>query len=194
MKLEDFIKRHRKEMDNLEPSEQLWTKLEKKLAQKTAKQIRMIPLNRVWWAAAAFLLFFGSAMWFQWYYLSGQGSEMADKEEVPAKSSQPLEQINPELAETELFYNSQIAQMKEIVNRSDFDDAEVLQEFNTDLKDVENRYGELKNELYESGNDQVVNAMIQNLQLQVEMLNRQIQMLEKIRRIKKGGYKNETEI
>jgi hypothetical protein len=179
-KLEKFIAENRDELDPHEPPEALWGKLNEALdkQQPAAKQGRFVPIRRVWQAAAAVaILVAAGTLAFQWYYYGG-GVPNTTFELVEHRRPS-LAEVAPELAETEQYYISQIGQKKQQIKSlsSELPD----KEFEQDLAELERSYQDLKNELYHDGNYGLSEAMIQNLQLRMDILNQQIEILQQIK-------------
>lgn len=185
--LEKYLKNHQ---NNLQDSfewnneEALWAKIEAKLDEKEpeSKQKQPIMLGnspkhpkgitityKNLWRVAAVIAFFVLGYAALRYDFRGKGEEQASVE---------IKKINPELAEVEVYYTSLIDQkrkeLKEI-NPSAYD------EFEKDFAKLDSAYQQLRKGFKKSPNqEQVSNAMIQNLRLRIEILERQIEILEKI--------------
>jgi hypothetical protein len=173
--LEKFIKQNRSQFDDELPQD-LWAKLAENLAapQKT-NTIKLVPMRRLWQMAAGFaaLLVFGLGL--QFVFLQKKFTQQ-----------QGVEQIVPELGEAEKFYLAQIQFAKLSIQQSDMKAAGI----DKDLKEIENlgnSYNELKKEYYKSGNKEaIVSALIQNLQLQVEVLDKKLQAIRQVQKAQKG--------
>lgn len=185
--LEKFIKQNRNAFDE-EPSAELWGKISGQLQaeKQPTKIVRMMPIQRVWQIAAGFaaLLVFGLAV--QWQYFAKQSGGVAAFKNLP-----PVEQLVPELAEAEKFYAMQISQTQVALKNYEKQDkslgATLNKEAITELSNLDKAYAELKKEFYTSGNQEaVISALIQNLQLRLELLNQQLQVIQKTEQVKKG--------
>jgi hypothetical protein len=185
--LEKYLKNHQNNLQNSfdwNNEEALWAKIEAKLDEKESesnpKQSIMLgnsPKNpkgitityKNLWRAAAVIAFFVLGYAALRYDFRGKGEEQASVE---------IKKINPELAEVEVYYTSLIDQkrkeLKEI-NPAAYD------EFEKDFAKLDSAYQQLRKDFKKSPNqEQVSNAMIQNLRLRIEILERQIEILEKI--------------
>jgi hypothetical protein len=185
--LEKFIKQNKNAFDE-EPSAELWNKISGQLQaeKQPAKIVRMMPIQRVWQIAAGFaaLLVFGLAL--QWLYFAKQNEGL-----TAFKTPPPVEQLVPELAEAEKFYAMQISQTQVALKNYEKQDqslgAALNKEAMTELGNLDKAYAELKKEFYTSGNQEaVISALIQNLQLRLELLNQQLQVIQKTEEVKKG--------
>ncbi|TDE12483.1 hypothetical protein [Dyadobacter psychrotolerans] len=69
---------------------------------------------------------------------------------------------------------------------------ELYKDFSADLKSLENSYGNLRSNLSNAPNQEaLLQAMVQNLQWQVDLLNQQIKILQRINQVK-NGYDKEN--
>jgi hypothetical protein len=96
-------------------------------------------------------------------------------------------QVAPELAEVEVYYTSQINSKREELSEYDLKvlGLDETREIDRELARLDSSYTQLKNQLHTTPNtDQVMAAMIQNLQIRIEVLNRQLEVLKKIEGIK----------
>ncbi len=102
----------------------------------------------------------------------------------PTTLAQTTTSIAPELAEVEAYYVSQIREKKSQL--SDYD-LKVLgldgqQEIDAELARLDKSYLQLKKQLYTNPNtDEIMSAMIQNLQLRIGVLNRQLEVLQNLK-------------
>ncbi|GAB4128989.1 MAG: hypothetical protein OHK0045_06840 [Raineya sp.] len=185
--LEKYLKnnqRHLQDSFDWNKEEALWDKIEAKLeqqarptAQKTSpmlgkseeknKGITITYKNL--WRIAAVIAFFVLGYTALRYNFEEQQKEVVNKE---------IQKINPELAEVEAYYTSLIEEKQKEIQKLE---PKVFQEFEKDFAKLDSSYQQLKKELLQSPNqEQVSSAMIQNLRLRIEILERQIELLEKI--------------
>jgi len=181
-RLENFVREHREKFDDQEPSSQAWSSIQQNLtASAPTRKVRTVPITRVWQIAAGFLILLVVSLMFQHQFLISETSS----EEMAKVDVTEIYRLNPELAETEQFYIQQIQLKQQEIRQYNFTDAE----FEADLQQLEELYSQLKTDLVQSGNsEQVLSAMIQNLQLRSEILNRQIEILEQIQQFKNENH------
>jgi len=168
-KLENFIKSHRAEFDDLEPREDTWSKIQDQLMKSEKKR------DFTWmWKAAAVIFLCISV---------GLAIERTLKEDVDilAEASGTAKSRSAELSEVEGYYTQLISQkraeIKNVIDRKGLVDVELLK----DMEQLDMMYAKLKKDLKRNQNDErLINAMIQNLQLRVEILNKQLRILERI--------------
>lgn len=181
-RLEDFIRGNRQAFDDQEPSDKLWQKIQQDLTQNTTtpvRQTKTVPISRVWQVAAGFTILLLFSLGLQRQFLQPETTEV-----LAETQEEEIYKINPELAETEQFYIQQINLKREEIRQYNFKD----KEFEQDLQALEKLYDQLKTDLVQSNNsEQVLSAMIQNLQLRADILNRQIELLKQIQHFKNAN-------
>ncbi|SMD32693.1 hypothetical protein SAMN04488029_1044 [Reichenbachiella faecimaris] len=166
-RLEDFIKSNRAEFDDLEPRRDTWAKIEKDLQAVKLKK------DYTWlWKAAAVVFLCISV---------GLAIERTMIAEDEAVALQTTKSRSAELNEVEGYYTQLISQkrmeIKSVIDKNGLVDIELLK----DMEQLDNMYAKLKKDLKRNQNDErLINAMIQNLQLRVEILNKQLRILERI--------------
>ncbi len=190
--LENFVRNNREDFDE-EPNSQVWEKLAQKLNQDTKPNIKVLPLRRVWQIAAMITMFFASVLAAQWYYFSQKNAEKS--ENLAQNQTEQGANLAPELAEAERYYRGELMQKKLVLERFDIEEVEVKKDFEKHMAELDTVYAQLKSELYESGgeNQHLVRAMIENLQIRIDLFNQQIRLLEQINKLKKG-QKNEKAV
>ncbi|WP_161890039.1 hypothetical protein [Pontibacter russatus] len=186
-KLKKFAEEHRDEFDVFEPRPELWQHICADLTEKR-KEAKVISIRfgesasfsanllfmRV--AAAIVLLGCGLTLFLMKQNAPQSGNMLAMTQ--PAATS-----IAPELAEVEAYYVSQIREKKSQLSEYDL---KVLgldgqQEIDAELARLDSSYIQLKKQLYTNPNtDEIMSAMIQNLQLRIRVLNRQLEVLQKL--------------
>ena len=187
-KLKKFAEEHRDEFDVFEPRPELWQHICADLTEKR-KEAKVISIRfgesasfsanvlfmRVA-AAIALLLGCGLTLFLMKQNAPVNNNSLALMQ--PAATS-----IAPELAEVEAYYVSQIREKKSLLSAYDL---KVLgldgqQEIDTELARLDSSYIQLKKQLYTNPNtDEIMSAMIQNLQLRIRVLNRQLEVLQKL--------------
>jgi hypothetical protein len=185
-KLEDHIRENRQEFDAWEPSDGLWQKLAGELDKAPpAKSVRMVPLRRVWQMAAGFALLLVAALALQ--------HQLGQKNGPDGLASRPqLEQIAPELVEAEQFYTQQVQLKRQELLRGGAHQLGMDKDVDRELASLDSAYRDLKKELYQTGNQEVVDVMIQNLQFRIDILNKQMEALQQARKL--NHPKNEKQI
>ena len=161
---EKFILENKAAFNDESPSEELWSEIDKRLERKRSG------FQIVWKVAA--VLFLLSTI-----YL------LVDKRQIVEAP-----QLSQEFIQAEDYYTTLIIERKQLIQQKLTKEEET--QFLQDIDHLDSMYEELK-KTYQSNasNDRVVDAMINNLQLRLDILNRQLEILEKIK-----GQKNEKDI
>ena len=173
---------NRDQFDDLEPSADLWAKIEQHLpAHYTELKIReakTFSLGFVMRVAAAVIVVMGIGFA---TYLHSQRKQGVD-----------LAAINPIYAQQQVEYTSMIESQRTELKSIAKTDPQLYQEFSTEIAKMDSTYNKLKSELPTSPNqERVLHAMIRNLQIQTEVLNQQLNVIEQFNKMKED-QKNET--
>ncbi len=153
-----FIEENRNEFDELKAPATLWNTIEEKLEKKDSERIT----NRYLAIAASIIMMFSLG------YFIGNWQKTPDSiEEVQ------LQKINS--------YKQFVNEKRKGLYQKSFN-KELSHSFENDFKELENNYNSLGEELDSSPNkNAILNAMIQNLEWQIELLNRQNEILENLK-------------
>lgn len=199
-KLKEFVSENREEFDVFEPRPELWQEIcrEMPATQKTAprKEAKLISINFGEWAsisadfmfmrvAAAIILLVGCGLTL---LLMKQNTLTTDNTLVAVTEQPTLSQIAPELVEVEAYYTSQINSKRDQLSEYDLKvlGLDETAGIDRELARLDSSYAQLKTQLYTIPNtDQVMGAMIQNLQIRIRVLNRQLEVLKRIEEIQK---------
>ena len=156
-KLEKYIQDHREDFDQETPPSLIWSDIEKELDEEDSsrKVVRMRTpgIMRIMQIAAMFVVVMGVGLLI--------GLQINDNKVNP--------QIQ-EFVEAEKHYSREIDKMWMVVNTSDIEGKEGVQE---DLNALDAIYNELKNEMITNPNantDYVINAMINNYRAKIDIL------------------------
>jgi hypothetical protein len=171
--LEDFIRNNKDGFDHLEPDMKGWEQLNKKLDVQSGRNFSWMKI-----AASVAILFVLSAT--AYFFLKN------DKQEVVAELK-PQSQI----AEVETYYTRLIEEKRGEISKYAVDDKRIMIEAELGLSKLDSMYNELKKEYKPESSQEVTDAMIQNLQLRIDILNQQKYILENIKKLK-NGQKNEN--
>lgn len=180
--IESFITLHQSELEFYEAPLDLWEKISEKLP-KEKKQEKIFTMRytqkTLLRIAAVVLLMITTGLGI-WVNIPSQTTAVAIETEVPN-----IETVSSELAEAEAFYTSQINDKKQEIQGYLIENPEVGSEFQQGIEQLDSMYTSLKEELYQ-GNDseKIMDAMIQNLQTRIEILNRQLEILKRIKELK----------
>ncbi|WP_127132471.1 anti-sigma factor [Pseudoflavitalea rhizosphaerae] len=189
--LENFIRDHREEFDGEEPSPRVWKDLQQQLqadanpAPKKNSGGRVLTLTILKWSAAAAILVLAGLGVFHLIdkpTLSGTASTQSQKDDL-------LQKINPTYAK-EVYHFTQLIELKqEELKQIEKDNPELYQQFLGDISQLDSSYNNLKKELPSNPNrEQLLEAMIENLKMQTELLNQQLQIIQQIKQSKTQNH------
>jgi hypothetical protein len=176
-RLEEFIKMNREDFDDLEPSADLWARIEKHLP---AQQIVMkkpeaktFSLGFVLRVAASVILVMGIG--FATYLQFGK------------RNTVDLAAINPVYAQQQVRYTSLIESKRNEIQSIAKSDPELYKEFSGQIAEMDSTYKDLNKDLATSPDqERVLRAMIHNLKIQMDVLNRQLGIIEEMNKMKNG--------
>ena len=168
-KLEKYIESNRDQFDSEEPSQVVWKRISNNLSTTS---------DYTWFWKVAAVLFFGLSS-----YL------VFDKIVEPDKLA--TIEYN-EFTNTETYYNNIIQVRREELEVYIDESNPLYCEFSSDITELDSIYGQLKSEYYTSDEDIVMEAMIKNLQLRIEIMDRQLQIIQKFKSLTKN--KNQDEV
>ncbi|HTI60550.1 hypothetical protein [Mucilaginibacter sp.] len=175
-RLEDFVKANREEFDDLEPSADLWSRIEKHLPAEGAgpkkREARMFSLAFVMKVAASIIIVMGIGFF---VYVRNE-----------KKAGIDYAAINPTYAKQKVQYTSMVESKRTELKSLTEDDPEMYKEFSAELAKMDSTYKKLNAELANSPNRELVlQAMIRNLQAQTEVLNQQLNVIQHYNQMKK---------
>lgn len=180
-RLEDFVRNNREQFDDLEPSADLWSRIEQHLPAEGSvprKEAKMFSLAFVLKVAASVIIVMGIAFVLYVRSEKGKGVDLAS--------------INPVYAKQQVQYASMVESKMTELKTLTKNDPEMYREFSHEIAKMDSTYKRLNSELANSPNQEyVLRAMIRNLQIQTQVLNQQLYIIEQYNQMKKDS-KNET--
>jgi hypothetical protein len=157
---EDFVRQNREAFDDKEPSPRVWSRIQ---------HIMGFSKKSVWdsvvlWRAAA-IIFMALSV-----YLLVPKQQESKHQDLALK----------EFSDVEQFYFEQISQKTELIREfQPVGSAEGLNGFTNDFKQLEAMYNVLKEEMKNRPSRQVKDALVLNLLVRIDLLNQQLNKLEK---------------
>jgi hypothetical protein len=176
-KLERFVRDNREDFDVFEPRADLWKDLEKGLGHKK-RPLWQHPLGSgfstsrrmVWQIAATVLLVLGLGGF--WYVNQKYG--MTEQPDMVV--------FNPTYARTVQQYTRLIEDKRGELKTVLESNPALYQQFASDLDRLEKTYQNLKQELPKTPNQEMmIQAMVQNLKMQIDLLNQQLMIIQRIK-------------
>ncbi|GAB3180222.1 hypothetical protein [Telluribacter humicola] len=187
-RLERFVRDNREAFDSFEPSDDLWGRIEEQFgeAPKTNKVKRLKWWGKAyldWRIAAGIVMAVGMSYV---YYLNNQYGVTRDPK---------VALVVPTYAREFNQYSLAIDEKRNELVRLTSDNPELYKEFSGDLDRLERNYQNLKSELPKAPNQEaLIQAMIQNLQWQLDLLNQQLTILQRIKEADKSHEKDNSTI
>lgn len=190
-KLERFIRDNREDFDTEEPRPDLWSKIEQGITipepKSTDEPVHRLnsraegrpSLNGQLWGGKAFfnwqvaasvavLLLAGAFLYLNYQY------RVTEQPEVVA--------VSPAYAKEFAHYTRLIDDKRNELKQMTESNPALYAQFATDLNRLEHSYQSLKADLPQNPNQEVlIQAMIQNLQFQIDLLNQQLNVIQRIK-------------
>ncbi|HEX7845044.1 MAG TPA: hypothetical protein VF476_04525 [Chitinophagaceae bacterium] len=186
-KLKQFINDNREAFDADAPQSKLWDALQQKLEAKNKVKSFSFRKPLLWAASFAGLMILSVSI-----YSILQKKERGDVQESAGTETEIVELLDPIQAR-------QISQFHEVIELKqtelkllEKEQPELYKEFITDINSLDSSYTALKAKLPDNPNrEMLLEAMINNLQLQSDLLTRQLRI---IKEIKQKKYSHEKQI
>ncbi|MBC7872554.1 MAG: hypothetical protein H7Y01_01085 [Ferruginibacter sp.] len=177
-KLKQFITENRKAFDMEEPGSRVFKKIQQELSvNTTTTPIRRISLG--WVACLAGIVLLSAGLYLVW----------SKKNNAPDPVANESTQDAEETIYGDPVYAKQIYHFKELIGlkqselkQLETENPELYNQFAGDINQLDSSYQSLKIKLAENPNrEMLLEAMIQNLQLQSDLLNRQLFIIKEIK-------------
>ena len=182
--LEQFIQNNREAFDNCEAPAGLWDKIDKSLGKEIIQNLEpdevvfkfkksSISRFKSWAIAASVLLVISYVSVF---YLNNKSDS----------TEQIVAEVAPQYGDKMVQYANLIESKREEIKQIETHDPVMYKEFATEIEKLNLDYRNLQTELTETPNQEdLVKAMVQNLQVQLDILNRQLKIIEKVKEYQK---------
>lgn len=179
--LEQFIIAHKQDFDVLETDDRLWQRIDQELHR--APDAKQIPFwARTWKYAASIAALVGLAGFLLW---QNMGPVQQDTSELASSTQNEL--YPEELTEVESYYASMISTQMELIRDYRAEGVSIDAGMMTEIEELNQSYRELQEELLRTEDKElIVGEMINNLTLQLNLLNQQLTILERIKELKYG--------
>jgi hypothetical protein len=182
--MERFIRDNRDAFDAHRPGPGVWEAIEKEIGtpMKDARVVRMRVFRLS--AAAAVVVMLSLAAWLFTRQDTGAGAGPA-----LASGQDPLvAQIDPQYAQMVAQFNGMIEAKQKEIQSIEKDNPELFQQFSADIRKLDSTYQVLRNTLPANPNkEQLLEAMISNLQMQIDVLNHQLRIIQQVKQPKSSN-------
>jgi len=180
-KTENFISDNREDFDDKMPAGKVWQNIEAEMNGKKKKKSIIMPVIK-WSMAAAAMLVIGTVV-----YVKLNKKETGKQELV--KVNTDINTLAPEYAPQMNEFAKLIDMKQEELKVLSKEQPQLYEKFTTDITQLDSSYNALKNQLSGSPNkEMLIEAMIQNLQLQLNVLNQQLNVINEIKQSKKYSH------
>jgi hypothetical protein len=176
--IERFIRDNREGFDTQLPCKKNWEEIEKQIGIPKAPA-RIFSMKILRWSAAA-AIFVGIIV--TGFYLFNKPSAPS----IESLAQDPVvEQIDPQYAKMVAQFSSLIEAKQLELKSLEKDNPDLFKQFSGDIKKLDSTYQVLRNTLPANPNkEQLLQAMIGNLQMQISLLNQQLQIIQQVKRPK----------
>jgi hypothetical protein len=186
--LEGYIRAHRRALDDQNPPEKIWGLIEGQLTPQTKKTSFHVNMSlrifRFSVAASVLVIFIAG-----WLLIGRRGNDQSHP--LVSGSNRIIEEIDPGYAKQVSQFTSMIEKKQSEIKQIQGEEPVLYQEFAKDIERLDSSYNTLKFQLPENPNrEQLLQAMISNLQLQTELLNQQLEIIQKIKNVKTTKNEN----
>jgi len=162
--LEEYIRKHREEMDRYKPSPAIWRRIRKEL--KTSNNLRWLSI------AAMITVILGTAV-----VLYRPGYKLSQKT-AAENSSKPIMKSSTQLMETEIYYNNLANSLYLEATPMLARYPEIEKELFTDISQLDSICSDIKKDLKDNvANQDVIEALIQNYRLKISLLEDMLSIL-----------------
>jgi hypothetical protein len=192
--LERFVRDNREAFDNMEPSAALWDKIGEAIGEEKKSTTRVVRMSWARWAVAAtlFLALAGTISYQLFWKQQAADLPIAQHTDTPKEGSTASNVVDPLVNQIDPQYAKLVSQFTEVIESKqnelkqiEKDDPELYNKFAGDIQKLDSSYHLLRSTLNANPNtEQLLQAMISNLQMQIELLNQQLTIIQKVKQPK----------
>ncbi|MDX2048411.1 MAG: hypothetical protein SFU87_16605 [Chitinophagaceae bacterium] len=192
MNLERFARDNRESFDDKTPSSKVWDNIASQITPATTQKTKVVRMNLMKWSVAASVLLAVSVTAVYLFNNKPSATQpLAQKQtETPAvkgaSASDPVvEEIDPQYAQMMVQFASMIENKQAEIKAIEKEQPELYKQFSADVTRLDSAYQVLRSTLPANPNkEQLLQAMIQNLQMQIDLLNQQLIIIQKFKQPK----------
>ena len=180
-RFEQYIEQHRDEFDSEVPAPRNWQQLQAKLSGEKKPVIKNL-FFKSWLIAAAMT---GLAALLVFTLIKSPSTDPLVMAPPVNENAELLNDISPSYAK-EVYHFTQLIEIKQNeLKKMQQADPVLYNQFIKDITRLDSSYNALKTQLPENPNqEQLLEAMIQNLRLQTDLLSEQLVIIQKIKQSK----------
>jgi hypothetical protein len=165
-RLEEHIKKNREDLDMHTPSPKIWNEITKGMHAGKQNRIRRFS------AAAMIIVIFTTAALF---YVG----ENRKKAVLLSRSEALIMKANPQLQETEIYYNNQVNFLYSEAKPLLAGHPDIKKELLSDMSQIDSLCADIKNDLKDNvANKEVIEALINNYRIKIKILEDMLVLLK----------------
>jgi len=173
-KLKKYIRENRESFDDKIPPVNVWHKINDRLETNETSQVH---IGTYLWRAAA-IVFFVLVVWL----LFDKNEKSDQMSQVPHISDENQIAFN----DVETFYMQEIEEKQKLIVQFVSNNPEVDKNLLGEIDQLDSTYQVLKLKAEKGYSEKILDAMVINLQMRIDILNQQLDVLEKIKRLKEN--------
>lgn len=189
-RLEKFINENREAFDDEMPSGNIWQGVESAISEKKKSKLVSLSSRFKWSIAAAVVILAGLGIFFKMQQTYNTIDTAHAKPDTA--NTTELAVIAPEESSEVNQFAKLIALKQDELKKLAKEQPELYQKFTKDINQLDTTYITLKKQLSSTPNKELlIEAMIQNLQLQLQVLNQQLHIINQIKNSKNDGHEKD---
>lgn len=173
-KLEKFVKENRAAFDDKRPPVDVWHNINDQLENS---EVPTIPISTYLWRAAAIVLF-AAVVWLL--------VDRSDRNDSFTQSEAFINENEIAFNDVETFYIKEIETKQNLIVQFVADNPEMDRDLLVEIDQLDSTYQMLKSTAEGGQSEKIIDAMVLNLQMRIDILNQQLEVLEKIKSIKEN--------
>lgn len=173
-KLEKFIRKNRMAFDDKKPPEDVWHNINDQLENSETRQV---PISSYLWRAAAIVLF-AAVVWLL--------IDRTDRNETVVGADGFINDNEIAFNDVETFYINEIQTKQSLIIQFVANNQELNKDLLGEIDQLDSTYQMLKTTAEGGQSEKILDAMVLNLQMRIDILNQQLEVLEKIKSIKEN--------
>lgn len=173
-RLEDYIKKNRKDLDKYTPPVRIWDEISRSLRKGRISAVR-------WFSAAAMVIVIFTTAALFYVAQNRKNNILAERE------NSVLLQTDPQLQETEIYYNTQVnylfSEAIPLLNAN----PELKKELLSDMSHIDSLCSDIKNDLKDNvANQEVIEALVNNYRVKIRILEDMLAYLRQNKEVPKN--------
>ena len=172
--LEKYIKENRVAFDDRNPPEDAWHYINGRVEKN---KTRMFSISTYLWRAAVIVLLAVVTLLLV---------DRSEKEDTIAEANEFINDNEIAFNDVEAFYFKEIETKQSLIIQFVADNPELDKDLLGEIDQLDSTYQMLKSAAEVGQSERIIDAMVLNLQMRIDILNQQLEVLEKIKNIKEN--------